>query len=133
MVTNSYLLSSAGRTVFVGTEACGLAPIRAAAAARRVDVALLPIDGTRLFGRRLVMDAAVAVEAARILGAQTLVPIHYAVRGLPGLLRCPSGPLDLPGPDAGPGSLAVRVLPTGLRTVINLAGGATSAPGRMAR
>jgi hypothetical protein len=79
------------------------------------------------------MDAAVAVEAARILGAHTLVPIHYAVRGLPGLLRCPSGPHDLPGPDAGPGNLAVRVLPTGQRTVINLAGGATSAPGRTAR
>lgn len=119
MLTNSYLLSSPGGSIFVGTEARSLAPIRAAAAEHQVDLALLPIDGTRLFGRRLVMDATAAIQAAHLLGAHTLVPIHYALRGLLGLLRCPSGPHDLAG--AAIGGTAVRLLPTGQRTTITLA------------
>ena len=64
------------------------------------------------------MDAPVAVQAARILGAHTFVPFHYAVQGLPGLLRCPSFLHDLPDPDAGNRDITVRVLPTGQRTIV---------------
>ena len=77
---NSYVLSVPGLRVFFGGEARDLAPIRRHAdAAPPVDVALLPVNGLHvLFGPDLVMDAANAVEAARLLGARALVPIHDA-------------------------------------------------------
>ena len=45
----------------------GLAPIR---------VALLPVGGTRIFGRRTVMGPGDAERAADLLGAEQVVPIH---------------------------------------------------------
>jgi L-ascorbate metabolism protein UlaG (beta-lactamase superfamily) len=45
----------------------GLAPIR---------VALLPVGGTRIFGRRTVMGPGDAERAADLLGAERVVPIH---------------------------------------------------------
>ena len=43
----------------------------------------LPVGGTRIFGRRTVMDPAGAAEAARILGAAWVVPIHEGGIWLP--------------------------------------------------
>jgi L-ascorbate metabolism protein UlaG (beta-lactamase superfamily) len=40
-------------------------------------------------GRRLVMTAEDAIAGARVLGADTLVPIHYALRSVPLLLQTP--------------------------------------------
>jgi L-ascorbate metabolism protein UlaG (beta-lactamase superfamily) len=119
MATNHYMLSSVAGNVFVGTEARSVEPLRTATTALRVDVALLPIDGTRLFGRRLVMDATAAVQATRLLGAHTLVPIHYGFRGIPGILRCPSGPDDL-GKLAADAGVAFRLAGPGERTIIAL-------------
>jgi L-ascorbate metabolism protein UlaG (beta-lactamase superfamily) len=45
----------------------GLAPIR---------LALLPVGGTRIFGRRTVMGPGDAERAADLLGAERVVPIH---------------------------------------------------------
>jgi L-ascorbate metabolism protein UlaG (beta-lactamase superfamily) len=116
--TNSYLVSSGGINVFVGTEARGLGPIRATAAAHRVDVAILPINGIRLLGQPLVMDAATAVEAAQLLGASTLIPIHYSQRPIPPILHPRSGPLDLPDRTEGGRHLSIDVIGAGQRRVI---------------
>jgi L-ascorbate metabolism protein UlaG (beta-lactamase superfamily) len=90
MRVNSYVLSDGDLRVFVGTEARDLMPLREHRERNGpVDVALLPIDGSALAGHRLVMTPRDAIEACRILGAQTLVPIHYALKPVPLLLQTP--------------------------------------------
>lgn len=42
-----------------------------------VDVALLHLGGTRVLGILVTMDAAQGVEAMRVIGPKTAVPIHY--------------------------------------------------------
>jgi L-ascorbate metabolism protein UlaG (beta-lactamase superfamily) len=91
ITTNAYVLATPSTTIYIGTEARHLEPIATFATNRRVDIAVLPIDGLRIAGRRLVMNASEALEAARILGADTLVPIHYSQRPIPGILACTSG------------------------------------------
>ena len=115
--SNSYVLATAaGFRVFVGVEANALEPLRAY---RRhhpaVDVALLPIDGSTFMGRRLVLDAAGAIGACRVLGARTLIPIHYGLRPLPLLLSTPSGAAELERISAGLNDPEVIVLETGRR------------------
>lgn len=83
--TNHYVISGS-RRVFVGTEARSLPPLRSAAP---VDVAILPIDGSSLLGRPLVMNTAQALDGARVLGAKVLIPFHYALRPLWPLLTTP--------------------------------------------
>lgn len=95
MTTNAYLLTTPTVSIYVATEARHLEPITAFAASRRADIAILPIDGLRFAGRRLVMNAGEALAAARTLGADALVPIHYSQRPIPGLLACTSGIDDL--------------------------------------
>ncbi len=108
MRTNAYVITSGTARVLVATEARHVVPDVP------VDVAVLPIDGARLFGTRLVMDAEQAVAAASRLGA-VLVPVHYASRARPPFLRCPTGPADLPG--------GLHAWPVGERAVV-------TAPGR---
>ena len=103
MRTNAYLIASSTASVLVATEARTVVPDK------RVDVALLPIDGAEILGRPLVMDATTAASTARRLEA-TLVPIHFSQEPRPPLLRCPSGRDQLP-PD-------VHVPRTGVRTVV---------------
>lgn len=118
--TNSYLVSSGGINVLVGTEARGLGQIRAAAADHRVDVAVLPINGIRLLGHPLVMDASTAVEAACLLGASVLIPIHFSQRSIPPLLNPRSGPRDLPERTGGGHHLSIDVIAAGQRRVIEM-------------
>ncbi|MBV9997229.1 MAG: MBL fold metallo-hydrolase [Caulobacteraceae bacterium] len=83
---NSYVIASPAARVFIGTEALELAPLRHYGMTHQpVDVALLPIDGAAVVGKRLVMTLEEAIEGARVLGAKTLVPIHYSLK--------PFGPL----------------------------------------
>jgi L-ascorbate metabolism protein UlaG (beta-lactamase superfamily) len=85
--SNNYVVSSAGHRVFIGTEARALEPLRRYRdASPRADIVLAPIDGTRVFGKKLVMDPSDAIEATRILGGHTLIPIHYGVKSR-GFLR----------------------------------------------
>ena len=92
MTVNSYVLRTPSLRVFVGTEARDLAPIEAYRSQHpAVDVALLPIDGASLFGRPLVMAAAGAIAACRLLGARVLVPLHYALRPVPPILQIRGG------------------------------------------
>lgn len=93
--TNNYLIKTPEVTVFVGTEACSLDPIRRCAEAHDVDIAVLPIDGLTFGSKQLVMDAAAALEATETLGAHTLTPIHYSQKPVSGLWTCPSGIDDL--------------------------------------
>jgi L-ascorbate metabolism protein UlaG (beta-lactamase superfamily) len=119
MRTNSYVVSSAGTSLFIGTEARDLAPIRAVAANGPIDVAILPTNGARLFGRRLVMDAPTALAAARLLGAHTLVPIHYTQRPIPPILATPSRIDDLHKELADEPGLHVEILAPGIRRQID--------------
>jgi L-ascorbate metabolism protein UlaG (beta-lactamase superfamily) len=117
--TNSYIISSAGASIFIGTEARDLAPIRAVATNHPIDIAILPTNGARLLGRRLVMDAPTAVSAAQLLGAHTLIPIHYAQRPVPPLLTTPSRIDDLHKNLADTPGLHIEILPPGARRQID--------------
>jgi L-ascorbate metabolism protein UlaG (beta-lactamase superfamily) len=97
MTSNNYLLATDQQRVFVGTEACTVDPLRA----HRADLALLPIDGSALAGHQLVMTAEDAIAGARALGAETLVPIHYAMKPFPLLLQTKSSLDQLLAIDAG--------------------------------
>ena len=78
---NSYVFASPRARVFFGGEAHALEPLRRYRETHApVDVFLGPCNGIRLLGRQLVMSAEESVEAARLLGATTMVPIHYAHR-----------------------------------------------------
>ncbi len=90
-------------------------------------MAILPINGIRLLGQPLVMDASTAVEAARLLGASVLIPIHFSQRPIPPVLHPRSGPRDLPGRTEGGRHLSIDVIGTGQRRVIE-----TAAPHRPA-
>ena len=65
-------------TVFFGGDARLDRAVLAAVADHHgpVRLALLPVGGTRIFGRRTVMSPADALAAAGILGAGTVIPIH---------------------------------------------------------
>jgi L-ascorbate metabolism protein UlaG (beta-lactamase superfamily) len=95
-LANNYVLSTPDVRVFVGTEACELEPIRRYGETRPpVQVALLPIDSSSLFGRKLVMNGQEALAAARLLGARVLVPIHYSLKPVPWIFRTPWSEEDL--------------------------------------
>lgn len=82
---NNYVLSTPDLTVFCGTEARDLEPIRQYASNRPdMDVVLVPVNGVHLFGRlKLVMNGKDAVATTRILGSKTLVPIHDSHTHIP--------------------------------------------------
>ena len=117
--TNCYLLRGPAVSVFIGTEARRIEPITQCAARHRVDIAILPIDGLRFLRRQLVMDARTALRATRILGAHTLVPIHYSQRPIPGLLQCPSGLADLKVLASSEPSISIRHAPTGHQLILD--------------
>jgi L-ascorbate metabolism protein UlaG (beta-lactamase superfamily) len=107
--TNNYVLTMPSVRVFFGGEARDLEPLRAYRQMNAaVDVAFAPVNGVRLFGLPLVMNAGDAVEAARILGASTLIPIHYAHRSLGPLARTTSSVEDTV--QKGSGNDAPRVV-----------------------
>lgn len=90
MKVNSYVLTAGALRVLIGTEARDLEPLREYRLEHAaVEVALLPIDGSALLGHKLVMDERDALAAAQILGARTLVPIHYANQSYPLLMQTP--------------------------------------------
>jgi L-ascorbate metabolism protein UlaG (beta-lactamase superfamily) len=113
---NSYVLSAGGLRVFFGGEARDIEPLRRYRMSRPgVDLAFLPVDGSSLFCHRLVMDAEGALAAARVLGARALVPIHFAAKPLPPLLKTRSTIDDLMRLAPGASDLDVIRLETGVR------------------
>lgn len=110
--TNHYLIQGDAGTVYVGTEACSLEPMRRVGGTHPIDIAVLPIDGLNFAGKQLVMDAETAIEAALALGARILAPFHYSQRSVPPLIRCRSGIDDLL--ERATGRIEVRHGPTGV-------------------
>jgi L-ascorbate metabolism protein UlaG (beta-lactamase superfamily) len=115
-LANNYVLTTPAIRVFVGTEACELEPI---VDYRRknppVQVALLPIDASALFGHKLVMNAAEAIAAARVLGAHVLVPIHYSLKPIPMIFQTPGSEEDLQRLAPTAPEIDIRRLRTGER------------------
>ena len=79
--TNNYVISTRSVRVFFGGEARSLEPLRAYRKEHPpVDVVLAPVNGFGpIIGPKLVMASREAIEATKILGGDTLVPIHDAV------------------------------------------------------
>jgi len=73
---NGYLVSGGGSTIFFAGDA-SYGPVFARVGAQReVDLALLPVGGSLIWGRRTVMDPGQAVQAALDLKARVMVPTH---------------------------------------------------------
>ena len=107
------------RCYFAGDQRIG--PVFAQVGARlpRVDLALLPIGGTLIFGHRTTMDPADAVRAALVLRPRYILPIHEGGEWLPVppaswhpgrcrdfLAKLATSGLDAVGLDAPPGIAA---------------------------
>ncbi|HZV73177.1 MAG TPA: metal-dependent hydrolase [Conexibacter sp.] len=65
------LVDFKGTTVYHLGDTCLFSDLQLAGRGREIDVALVPIGG------HYTMDRHDAVEAARLVGAKTVVPIHY--------------------------------------------------------
>ncbi len=80
---NGYVLSDGGTTVFFGGDGA-YGPVYAEVGRRHaIDLALLPVGGSLILGRRTVMSPDQAVQAALDLGAKALVPLHPGGEWLP--------------------------------------------------
>ena len=95
---NNYVLSTPDLRIFYGSEALDLEPLRQyrhRTNCPRIDVVLAPVNGARLFNfLKLVMNGSDAVEATRILGSKTLVPIHDSQIPVPFLFGVTSSGVD---------------------------------------
>ena len=115
-LANNYVLSTAEIRVFVGTEACNVEPICEYRSCNEpVQVALLPIDDSRLFGHKLVMNGREAVIAARILGAKALVPIHHSLKPVPIIFQTAWSEEDLRFLAPAVPDIDIRILKSGER------------------
>jgi L-ascorbate metabolism protein UlaG (beta-lactamase superfamily) len=65
------LIEFAGTTIYHLGDTCLFSDLQLAGRGRQIDVALVPIGG------HYTMDRHDAVEAVRLVGARTVVPIHY--------------------------------------------------------
>jgi L-ascorbate metabolism protein UlaG (beta-lactamase superfamily) len=113
-LANNYVLSTEDTRLFVGTEACDIEPLRRYRDEYGpVDVAILPIDESRLFGHKLVMNGRDAIEAAQVLGARALFPIHYSLKPIAGIFQTPWSAEDLLHHAPPTDELEVSPRPTG--------------------
>jgi L-ascorbate metabolism protein UlaG (beta-lactamase superfamily) len=78
-----YVLQGNGLTLYVAGDTEFDAKLFQDIASRfpTIDVALLPVGGIRLFGRRLDMDPNEAAEAFAILRPAHVIPYHYGLTG----------------------------------------------------
>ena len=70
-VAAGLLIELAGTTIYHVGDTCLFSDLQLAGRGRDIDVALVPIGG------HYTMDRHDAVEAVRLIGARTVVPIHY--------------------------------------------------------
>lgn len=81
--SNNYILSNSKTRIFFGGETKRLEPLTTYRASNPpVDVVIAPSNGMRLLGYQLVTTAEQALDAAKILGAHTLVPIHDSMHSI---------------------------------------------------
>ena len=96
LTTTNYALTSPDARIFYGGETLRLEALeRYRESGDAFDAAVGPINGARLLGRQLVVTAQEMMEAARILGAPVLLPIHYQHRSIWPMLRVQSSMRDL--------------------------------------
>jgi len=79
----NYLIDVAGVRVFFGGDTRYSPAFEAIADRGPIDVALLPIGGTLIFGHRTTMNPADAVRAANILKPRVVIPIHEGGEWMP--------------------------------------------------
>lgn len=86
----NYIIDKADLDIFFGGDSRYSWHVGQIAARAHIDVALLPISGTAILGKPLVMGPAEALQAAELMHAQYLIPIHEGRiwRALPPLWRC---------------------------------------------
>ena len=96
MKVNSYVLRDKEISVFFGSEARDLEPLREYRRNNpKVDVVLAPVNAVHLFGFfKLVMSGKDAVVATKILGAKILFVIHDSHRKRPFLIGIKSSGKD---------------------------------------
>ncbi|WP_424094978.1 MBL fold metallo-hydrolase [Moorena producens] len=89
---NNYVLRDEGISVFFGSEARDLEPLREYRVNNEaVDIVIAPVNAVHLFGFiKLVMSGSEAIEATRILGAKIFFEIHDAHRVRPFLISVKS-------------------------------------------
>lgn len=80
---NGYVLQGSGITAYLAGDTAFSPRIfwSVVEAFPRIDVALLPIGGFRMFGRRLDMTGDEAARAVGILRPKRVIPYHYALIG----------------------------------------------------
>lgn len=94
--TNNYGIVGSQARVFFGGEVCDLAAIgRVAATHAPFDVAIGPVNGVHLLGRQLTTTAVQMLEAARLLRAPKLLPVHDEHKPFGRLLKIASSIRDL--------------------------------------
>jgi len=72
----NFLFKGKGETVFFGGDCRFSNSFDSIASRHPVDIAILPIGGTRVLGRQIVMGPNEALEAVRILRPGIVIPIH---------------------------------------------------------
>ncbi|MCZ7581855.1 MAG: MBL fold metallo-hydrolase [Deltaproteobacteria bacterium] len=113
---NAYMLRRNGRTLFFGGDARYDETFRRIGTEEKIDVALLPVGGTEIIGRRIVMDPEDAYQAALDLNARVVVPIHEGGEwmSVPPLSRHPGRAAHLAQLARDRGApFRVRVIPPG--------------------
>lgn len=71
-----YVVAGGGFTFFFGGDAAYGPQFQQIGAESPVDVAFLPVGGSRIFGKPTVMDPVQAVTATEQLGASLMIPTH---------------------------------------------------------
>ena len=94
--SNNYGVIGSQARLFFGGEALDLDAIRRCGEANKpFDVAIGPVNGTHLLGKKLTVTAAEMLEAARLLGAPKLLPVHDEHKPFGPLLEVASSIRDL--------------------------------------
>jgi L-ascorbate metabolism protein UlaG (beta-lactamase superfamily) len=79
----TFVIQAHGATVFFGADTRLIPELREQLPKRfpSVQLALLAINGLKVLGEQVVMNAEEAAELAGVLGAEVAVPIHYRFHG----------------------------------------------------
>lgn len=117
---NNYILEANNKRIFFGSETKDFEPLLAYANTNPpVDLAILPIDGSTIIGQRLVCLPHEAINAARILGAKNMVPIHYSFKQIRPLFRTHANIDDMKQAAKQAPDIKVDIIPTGIRHEIS--------------
>jgi L-ascorbate metabolism protein UlaG (beta-lactamase superfamily) len=77
-----FVIQAGGFTVYFGGDTMLIPELsRLADEFPPIDIALLPINGLRVFGRQVVMDPLQAADLCALLKPRVAIPTHYAFTG----------------------------------------------------